>query len=305
MVRALLVLLVLGPACWAGQSAVSVPSSAVVLQRARALEVPPAVLAGALQASGGLAQAVQAFEALGVLEAGEVNAADAEQALAMRHVLQAVWRESAPSVQAPEVDASWSVPAVVVRAPEATYYLHGVSHGFTGSLSGKAARRLERQVWARGKTLVVEQSLPAAFRLAKASEVVDRPEDRVWPGLTRWLSRLLPLGRRFHAFYFRFLASLARRQGNADLAAHLSAVADRVFARKPDPAGVLPLDLPLLLKEDVEPGLVARSRALAQAALAAADGAGGAVHVLSGWSHVPDLLALLGPKSGTQGPRAQ
>lgn len=273
----------------------SVPASAVLLGRAQTAQIPLPVLAQSIQAAGGIAQAVQAMETMGVLKPGEVNAADPGQALAMRHVLQAVWREAGPTAQAPEVDASWSLPAVVVRTPRTTYYLHGTSHGLGGALEGRAARRLEKQIAASGHSFIAEQSVPAAYRLKTPVEVVDRPQDRVAPAVTRWLSLLTPLGRRFHRFYFRLLAKAAARQGNADLAGHLKAVADRVYSKPVDPAAVLPLDLPLPLKEEVEPGIVARSRALAAAAQeAGAD----VVHVLSGWSHVPDLASLLGPKKG-------
>lgn len=301
MVKALLALIWLAGPALAGPVAQvpTVPSSAIVLARARQAQVPMPQMAATISASASVVQAVQAMEALGVLKPGEVNAADAGQALAMRHVLQAVWRETSSSIKGPEVDGAWAVPAVVVRAPEATYYLHGTSHGLSGGLGGRAVRRLETQVSKAGAPLLVEQSLPATYRLKKAQEVIDRPEDRAAPAFARWAARLLPLGRSFHRFYFGLLARAADRQGNADLAAHMRAVAERLYGRRADPARAAGLELPLPLKEEVEPQVVARSRALADAALAAAEQAGGVIHVLSGWSHVPDLAALLSPKNGS------
>ncbi|MBI4346789.1 MAG: hypothetical protein HY553_08030 [Elusimicrobia bacterium] len=158
-----------------------------LLAKARELGLPDRTVAEELRASSDFHDAAGRLARLGLMSPKAAELAASERPQQLRWSLHRLWHDVAPTLPPQfKSDTRWSVPALTVEKDGVTYYVHGLLHGHRNHPAyWRDARRLARELEARGLPLYWEQGLPEHYGTAYGREALDHRALRGKPAALR------------------------------------------------------------------------------------------------------------------------
>jgi hypothetical protein len=152
----------------------SVPSGAMLLERAKKLAIPLSDVGTTIQESGTLEGAAASLEFLGLLRPREVRLERADHRYAFEHALRQLWNEAAPSTPPQfRIEENWPIPSYVVERDGIVFHVHPIVHGAGMAARPALVRGFVEDLKLRGLPLYSEQELPSMFAYSHGKETLD------------------------------------------------------------------------------------------------------------------------------------